>query len=143
LVEVPATPGKLVPIGPLAPAVLQDRVSDYFEVSSDFESKYMLLTVKAKAVTRQLCPAAVHVDGSARAQTVNRHAEEPLSIILQALESKGLPPMVLNTSLNGKGQPIAETPEEAFALFKELPIDMLVTANLVISKMPATNLEAT
>jgi carbamoyltransferase len=120
---------------PLAPAILQDRVADYFDVCMDFENPYMLLTARANAITRTLCPAVVHIDGTARVQTVTRGAtEEPLSSILESLEAAGQPPIVLNTSLNRKGQPIVETPEEAFELFTSSPIEILYTPGLLLYK---------
>ena len=120
---------------PLAPVIFQDRVTDFFEVEADFHNPYMLLVARAKPVTREAYAAAVHVDGSARVQTITRgHRPELLGGILTALESRGEAPMVLNTSLNGPGEPIVETPEEAVAFFRSYPVDLLFSRGVLISK---------
>lgn len=120
---------------PLAPVILQDRASEYFDVAADYHSPYMLLVARAKDKTRSLCPAIVHVDGTSRVQTVIR-GQEPLllSSILECAENAKMPPILLNTSLNGPGQPIVETPEEAFSFFRNSEIDMLFSDGILISK---------
>jgi carbamoyltransferase len=120
---------------PLAPVTFQDRVADFFEVDADFHNPYMLLVARAKPVTREAYAAAVHVDGSARVQTITRgQRPQLLGGILTALESRGHAPMLLNTSLNGPGEPIVETPEEAIAFFQSYPIDLLFSHGVLISK---------
>ncbi len=120
---------------PLAPVIIQDRVADFFEVDGNYQNPYMLLVARAKPATRQLCAAAVHVDGTARVQTVLRDQRPHLLAgILAALERSGRPPIVLNTSLNGPNEPIVETPENAMAFFHSFPVDILCSRGLLISK---------
>lgn len=96
---------------PYAPSVLLERASELFDI--DVPSPYMLLAVNTRPEARERIPAVVHVDGSARVQTVDRNTE-PLyhRLISRFADSTGIP-AVLNTSFNGYGEPMVETPEDA------------------------------
>jgi carbamoyltransferase len=76
----------------------------------------------------------MHVDGSARVQTVNA-AQNPLfyRLIAAVGEMSGVP-VVLNTSLNGRGEPIVNEPCEALALFKRLPLDFIALGNYLVTR---------
>ena len=103
---------------PVAPVVLADRLGDWFEPVRP--SPHMLFAADATERCRAQAPAVVHVDGSARIQTVERH-EQPLGPILAALEERTGVPILINTSLNGPGEPIANTAEDTLAFARLHP----------------------
>ncbi len=107
---------------PFAPIVLEERASEYFAM--DFPSPFMLHTVPCKKPYD--IPAAVHIDNTARVQTLSREHNEKLYTLIEKFEEKSGIPIVINTSLNVKGQPIVETPIDAIELFKESDVDVLV-----------------
>jgi carbamoyltransferase len=100
---------------PFAPSCLEERAADYFEGA--VRSPYMTLTFDVKPEQRGGVPAVTHVDGTARVQTVGR-SESPLfhRLIAEFERLTGIP-MLLNTSMNVRGQPIVADPRGAVALF--------------------------
>jgi carbamoyltransferase len=96
---------------PYAPSVLAERASEYFEVLGP--SPYMLLAVDTRTTVRDEVPAIVHVDGSARVQTVARDVEPLYHRLISKFEEITGVPLVLNTSFNGYGEPMVETTEDA------------------------------
>jgi carbamoyltransferase len=120
------------PWRPFAPSVLAEQSSAWFE--PDIDSPYMLLALTVKPDRRATVPAITHVDGSARVQTVTE-AANPLywRLISRFAELTGVP-LVLNTSLNIKGEPIARTPEDAIRCFTDSGLDVLVIADTVLWK---------
>lgn len=103
---------------PVAPVVLADRLGDWFTPARP--SPYMLFAAHATDLCRRRAPAVVHIDGSARVQTVDRDAQ-PLGPILAALEARTGVPLLINTSLNGPGEPIANTPDDTLAFARRHP----------------------
>ncbi len=104
---------------PLAPSVLDECAGDWFEGLSNDQnaSPYMSLTATILDTKISDVPAVAHVDNTARLQTV-RQSDSPLyHRLIAAFYAKTGIPMVLNTSFNGKGQPIVETPQEALRAF--------------------------
>lgn len=98
---------------PLAPAVLEERVSDWFDL--DGASPFMLYT--SRVLQPEKIPAVTHVDGSARHQTVTEISNPPFyRLIKKFFEITGVP-VIINTSLNGNAQPILETEEHALEFF--------------------------
>ncbi|MQP52197.1 MULTISPECIES: carbamoyltransferase C-terminal domain-containing protein [unclassified Flavobacterium] len=117
---------------PFAPAVLNDKVNDYFEVGR--ESPYMILVDKTRSKYTKQLVNVTHCDGSARVQTVNDKWNSKFSkLIAEFYKYSGIA-VLLNTSFNKKGMPIVETPFEAIELFKETALDILVIENTVIEK---------
>jgi carbamoyltransferase len=108
---------------PYAPSVLAEHADEYFEMLGP--SPYMLLAVNTRPAMRDKVPAIVHVDGSARVQTVARDIE-PLyhRLISRFHEITGVP-LVLNTSFNGYGEPMVETPTDAVAAMHSMGLDAL------------------
>src|SRR5207244_3230819 len=100
---------------PFAPAVLAEKASEIFE--GDAESPFMLLTKRVRPQWRDKVPAVVHVDGTARVQTVRLEHNERLYRLLEDFEAITGVPVLLNTSFNVKGEPIVETPEDAINCF--------------------------
>jgi carbamoyltransferase len=117
---------------PLAPMVPLEDVDTYF--SGIIESPYMLLVAEVRPEHRERLGAVTHIDGTARVQTV-RHEDEPfLHRLLRCVGDVTGLPVVLNTSLNRRGEPIVETPADALALFVDRPIDLLVLGDRVVRK---------
>ena len=91
---------------PVAPVILEDRLTDWFTPGRT--SPYMLFAAHATDHCREHAAGVVHVDGSARVQTVSRD-EQPLGPILSELEQRCGVPILINTSLNGPGEPIVDS----------------------------------
>jgi carbamoyltransferase len=107
---------------PLAPMVLQDRAAEFFDLSGMPScSPFMLLT--ARVIDPHL-PAITHVDGSARLQTVTPETGRVFRVLTEFEKLTGRP-VLLNTSLNAPGEPIAERPRDALALLRRGLADVL------------------
>ena len=117
---------------PFAPIVLAERASEIFE--GDEESPFMLLAKSVHPQWRERVPAIVHVDGTARVQTVRREHNERLYRLLKEFESITGVPVLLNTSFNVKGEPIVETPVDAMNCFLATDMDYLVLHDILIAK---------
>jgi carbamoyltransferase len=136
---------------PFAPAVLAEDVSDWFEL--DRPSPYMLLVAdvgqrrrvehngaghldgldKLKIIRSEI-PAVTHVDYSARVQTVHRETNPRFHGLLSAFKAKTGCPVLVNTSFNVRGEPIACSPEDAFRCLMGTEIEMLVVGNCILYK---------
>lgn len=125
------------PFRPFAPSVLEEQTADYFvlpEPARHYPARFMLYVVDVKEEKREVIPAITHVDGTGRLQTVNsRTNPRYYQLIQQFGEATGVP-VVLNTSFNLKGEPIVNTPEEAFSTFSRCGMDLLVLDHCLISK---------
>jgi carbamoyltransferase len=117
---------------PLAPVGLPHAEGDLWAPHALLH-KYMLGAVDVTERGRELIPATVHVDGTARAQIVDETDDGPLSEILTLVEKAGYPPVLMNTSFNGRGEPIVNTADEAIATFGKLGLDFLVAGDVLIS----------
>src|SRR5262244_924594 len=117
---------------PFAPVVLAERATEIFE--GDEESPFMLLVKRVRPEWKDKIPAIVHVDGTARVQTVRRDQNERLYGLLEAFDAITGVPVLLNTSLNVKGEPIVETPADALACFLGTGIDYLALHDMLIAK---------
>jgi carbamoyltransferase len=137
---------------PFAPVCREEKAVEYIEGA--VVSPYMLLTARLAdrfycplpegyeglemqdklAVVRSWFPAITHVDGSARWQTVSRQANPGLWELLKAFEVLTGDGVLINTSMNVRGEPIVCTPEEAVACFMGTGMDVLVLENIVIFK---------
>lgn len=125
---------------PLAPAIILEHAKDYFELGKLQESKWMLFVAGAKEVTKKNAPAIVHVDGTARIQTVQR-SENPkfYKLIREFFQITGVP-ILLNTSFNLKNQPIVEAPQDAVEMFLKSKLDLLIIGNYLIKRNDKKNL---
>lgn len=117
---------------PFAPAVLFEHQSEIFE--SDVYSPHMLVTTKVKDEWITKIPAVVHIDNTARHQSVTLEGNERFYKLISKFYEKTGIPVLLNTSFNGPGEPIVETPEEAFNDFINLGLNLLVINNFVFYK---------
>ena len=116
------------PFRPYAPAVLEEYVSEYFEL--DRQSPYMLLIAKVKKP--DVIPAVTHVDQTARVQSVNQRDNGIFYDLIQEFHKITGVPVLLNTSFNDAGEPIVETPEDAIISFLFTEMDQLVIGSFVL-----------
>lgn len=129
---------------PFAPAVLVEKVSDWFDMNN--ESPYMLLTaqvrdahIRGEGLERQRniespIAAVTHVDGSARVQTVSEQGNSLFYRLLQKFEALTGCPVLVNTSFNVRGEPIVCAPEDAIRCFQDTHMDILVIGPFWVSK---------
>jgi carbamoyltransferase len=108
---------------PVAPMVALERAADVFE--GVLPSPYMLFVHRVRPEWRDRIPAVVHIDGTARVQTVSAQDEPLVAELLAEFERHTGLPVCVNTSLNIAGRPMVDTPREALELFGSAPIDML------------------
>lgn len=117
---------------PFAPVVPLDQVSDYFDLPS--ASPFMLLKGWVKPEKRGVVPAITHVDGSARVQTLMREDNGRFYDLVETFGKLTGVSVLLNTSFNGPGEPIVESPADAVACFHRLDMDALVLEDYIVKK---------
>lgn len=117
---------------PFAPAVLADDFHEWFEKGPS-SSPFMLFTHQVRSEKTPLLPAVTHVDGSSRVQTVTK-CDSPLYDCLIHLKNAGFPPVVLNTSFNGPGQPIVQRLEDAIEMLINTGLDAVFMEGIKITK---------
>ncbi|HEY7224185.1 MAG TPA: carbamoyltransferase C-terminal domain-containing protein [Micromonosporaceae bacterium] len=117
---------------PVAPMVLAERAEELFD--GVLPSPYMLFTHDVRPEWRDRIPAVVHVDGTARIQTVDRYREPLLADLLTRFEQRTGLPVVVNTSLNTAGRPMVQSPRDALELYGSAPIDLLVLGPFTASR---------
>lgn len=150
---------------PFAPCILRERAADYFALSRETESPYMLLVapllekhrttlsptqleIMAKDpdlrhrvnIARSTVPAVTHVDYSARIQTVDEERHGRFYRLLRAFEHQTGCPLLVNTSFNVRSEPIVCTPDDALRCFLATDMDMVVLENFVVTKEEMTRL---
>lgn len=97
---------------PVAPIILEDFLEEWFE--NAYPSPYMLNNFVIRQEKKELVPAILHLDLTARVQTINQESDEALYHVIQNFYERTGIPIVCNTSLNDRGEPIIETVEQAF-----------------------------
>jgi carbamoyltransferase len=137
---------------PFAPAVLSEKVSEYFELEK--ESPYMLLVAGVRKdrrkkmseeeqqlfgidrlnIVRSDIPAVTHVDYSARVQTVHKETNPLFHELLTEFEKKNGCAVIVNSSFNVRGEPIVCTPADAYRCFMRTDIDCLIMGNFLLDK---------
>lgn len=140
---------------PFAPAVLREKVSDYFDTND--ESPYMLLVSNVDPTQRlaipdgessgllklkekrSTIPAVTHVDYSARVQTVDGIHNPMFYDLLSAFEQQTGCAVLVNTSFNVRGEPVVCTPKDALSCFMRTDMDYLVIGNVIIDKKAQTS----
>jgi carbamoyltransferase len=120
---------------PIAPMVRAERFADIFE--GVFPSPYMLFVHKVRSEWTDRIPAVVHVDGTARVQTVHAETEPLVAEMLAEFERLTGLPVVVNTSLNTAGRPMVDTPREAMELFGSAPVDLLAMGPFAVHRTAA------
>ena len=113
---------------PFAPVVLEEFYQDWFDFP--ISSPYMLYTSQVKQPEK--IPAVTHIDGSARFQTINEKTNLHYYNLIKAFGDLTGVPVLLNTSLNGNGQPIVETENEAEEFFKNSNLDLMVINGVIL-----------
>jgi carbamoyltransferase len=117
--------------------VLTDRASELFG-RGPLPSPYMLFVHDVAPQWRERVPAVVHVDGTARVQTVDRATEPMLARLLDRFaELTGLP-AVVNTSLNTAGRPMVDDPRDALECFGSAPVDVLALGPFLLRRSELT-----
>ena len=144
---------------PFAPSVLEEKVSEYFEL--DRPSPYMLLVAPVKASKRRPpvegedklfglerlniahsdIPAVTHVDYSARVQTVRRDINPIFYDMIKRFDEKYGCPVIINTSFNVRGEPIVNSPEDAYRCFMRTNMDYLAIGSFLLDKSAQRTLE--
>jgi carbamoyltransferase len=152
---------------PFAPAVLAERADDYFDMPRDCDSPYMLVVAQVTEeqrlghdassdhlfgidklkVARSTIPAVTHIDGSARVQTVDDSRNPLFARLLRAFERRTGCPVLINTSFNVRGEPIVESPADAYRGFLATGVDVLALGHFLVKKadqraMPRAEVEA-
>jgi carbamoyltransferase len=117
---------------PFAPAVLEERVAEYF--TDGVPSPFMTLTFDVRREKQEQIASITHVDGTARIQTVSRETNPRFHRVISEFGKLTGIPMVINTSFNVKGQPIVCTPRDAVSTFFMTGMDHLVLGDYVLSK---------
>ncbi len=125
------------PFRPFAPSVLVEATEKYFDLpdaAKHYPARFMLFVVDVKDDKKAAIPAVTHVDGTGRLQTVGKdHSPRYYRLIETFGQATGVP-VVLNTSFNLKGEPIVNTPQEAFNTFSKSGMDCVVLGDYVIEK---------
>lgn len=121
------------PFRPFAPAILAERVSEYFEINQ--LDPFMTIAAPVRADKRDVIPAAVHVDGTARIQTVEEEVNPRFHALIKAFAEKTGVPVLLNTSFNRR-EPIVATPAEALACYDRAELDGVVLENYYVRRSP-------
>lgn len=118
---------------PFAPSVLAEHAAEYFEI--DQPDPFMTLAPRVRPGMAARIPAAVHVDGTARIQTVERAANPRYHALIEAFGKLTGVPILLNTSFN-KQEPVVAHPREAISCFLRTQMDVLVLGNFYTTDRP-------
>jgi carbamoyltransferase len=94
----------------------------------------MLFTHRVRAPWRDRIPAAIHVDGTARAQTVERSDEPLVARLLDCFARRTGLPVLINTSLNTAGRPMVDDPRDALECFGSAPVDALAMGPFLVRR---------
>lgn len=118
---------------PVAPMVLLERAADLFR-GGPIPSPYMLFVHDVDHQWRERIPAVVHVDGTARIQTVDPAQEPLVARMLAAFEQRTGLPVVVNTSLNTAGRPMVDDVRDALECFGSAPVDLLALGPFAVRR---------
>ena len=141
---------------PFAPSVLKEDANTWFDINVD--SPYMLLVADINPnkkiemtseqeklfgidklnIKRSEIPAITHVDYSARIQTVTKNTNPRYYDLISKFKKKTGCPLIINTSFNVRGEPIVNTPTDAFNCFMGTELDYLVIGNCILDKLKQT-----
>jgi carbamoyltransferase len=128
------------PYRPFAPSVLAECTEKYFDLpraTQHYPARYMLYVVPVRESQQSSLPAITHVDGTGRLQTVFRETNPRYYGLIERFAQATGMPAVLNTSFNLKGEPVVNTPANAFNTYSKSEMDMLVLGNFVVEKAAA------
>lgn len=125
------------PFRPFAPSVLVEQAEEYFvmpDAARHYPARFMLYVVDVRGEKQAVIPAVTHVNGTGRLQTVSEAFGARYYKLIQAFGKATGVPVLLNTSFNFKGEPIVNTPAEAFNTFNQSGMDVLVLGDCVVEK---------
>jgi len=115
---------------PFAPSILEEYASDYFDI--DIPSPYMLMVAPVKKPEQ--IPAVTHVDGTGRLQTVSKKSNPLYYDLINEFYKITKVPVIINTSMNVMGEPIVNTPEQAYQMIVKTDMDCIVMGNNLVRK---------
>ncbi len=118
---------------PVAPMVLAERAAEIF-LRGPVPSPYMLFVHDVAEGWRGRIPAATHVDGTARIQTVDRFADPRLHATISWFAERTGVPVIVNTSFNTAGRPMVDSPRDALEVFGSAPIDVLALGPYLVRR---------
>lgn len=121
---------------PFAPAILSEKINEYFDIIPTQDFSYMTKVVSVHKEKREIIPAATHEDGTARVQSVSKQLNPLFHKLISKFDSITGVPLIINTSLNLKGEPIACSPRDAYKTFKNSEMDFLALGSYLILKKP-------
>lgn len=122
---------------PFAPAVLEERVDEYFEVPTNQKSfPFMVFVLRLRPDKRDLLRAVTHVDGTARLQTVSKASNPLFWELIRCFEERTSVPILLNTSFNCHAEPIVESVDDAVTCLLTTGLNTLVVGRFVVRKRP-------
>lgn len=116
---------------PLAPSVLEQYYDSYF---MGRPNNFMLVSAVVKESKRSQVPAIVHVDGTARPQSINKLYNNRYHKLVEKFHNLSGIPLLINTSLNGRGMPVCYKVRDSINFFKKSQIDLLVVENFLVEK---------
>jgi carbamoyltransferase len=120
------------PFRPFAPSVIDRCASEYFDIPAGTDSPFMLVTFPTHEARRDRIPAVVHVDGSARIQTVSQRENPRFHKLIACFRERTGVPVLLNTSFNRAGEPIVNSPEDAIRCFLKSGLGALVLEDYLV-----------
>ena len=115
---------------PFAPCILEEHASEYFDI--DTTSPYMLLVAPVKKPEK--IPAVTHVDGTSRLQTVSKDTNPLFYSLIDEFYKTTDVPVLINTSMNVRGEPIVNTIEQAYNMIVKTDMDYIVLGNHVVKR---------
>ena len=125
------------PFRPFAPSVPLEHCEKYFDIqdaAKHYPARFMLNVTPVKKEQRSALPAITHADGTGRLQTVTKETNPRYHRLIEKFgEATGVP-VILNTSYNLKGEPIVNTPQNAYSTFMNSGMDMLIMEHAVVEK---------
>jgi carbamoyltransferase len=124
---------------PFAPSVLEEDVGLYFQI--DRPSPHMLLVAPVRDDAPQSLPSITHVDGSARIQTIRRDQDPRYYDLIAAFKKRTGCSVIINTSMNVRGEPIVNTPEDAYRCFMRTDMDAIAMGPYLLMKEDQPHLD--
>ena len=115
---------------PFAPCILEEHLSEYFDI--DIPSPYMLLVAPVKKPEK--IPAVTHVDGTSRLQTVSKYTNPLFYDLINEFYKTTNIPVLINTSMNVRGEPIVNTIEQAYNMIVKTDMDYIVLGNHIVKR---------
>lgn len=119
---------------PFAPVVLEEDADELFYIKNrNIDYSYMTFLLDCKDYMKRICPAAVHIDGTARPQIINAKTNSKIYSILKAYKKNTKVPLLINTSFNLHEEPIVDSPIDAIETFYKAKMDYLILEDYLIN----------